>query len=81
MLRHEQAKKLRFFPDPILWKELIMKEYNSLNNSIVLLESILYCLWKFFSQSFWEEDCEHSGQRGNHSHDEDGSRTPVHLLE
>jgi len=44
-------------------------------------ESILYCLWKFFSQSFWEEDCEHSGQRGNHSHDEDGSGTPVHLEE
>ena len=56
-----------------------MKEHRVLSIVFVLLESIVYCLWEFFSQSLWEEYCEHSSKCCHYTHDEDGSRKPVNL--
>ena len=56
-----------------------MKEHRVLSIVFVLLESIVYCLWEFFSQSLWEEYCEHSGKCCHYTHDEDGSGKPVNL--
>ena len=77
--RHEHAKKWRFFPDPILGKSWAWMKERRVLTLIVLLESIVYCLWEFFSQSFWEEYCEHSGKRGHHPHDKHRSWKPVNL--